>query len=386
MKVYLDNSATTAPRIEVIDRMAEDMKNSYGNPSSLHRMGLDTEKMVKESRKKISEILSISPDELYFTSGGTEANNLAIQGVVERFINRKPHIITSEIEHSSVLNVFRYYRDVKNIEVDIVKVDERGIVDIEEIERLVKDNTVLVSIMLVNNEIGSIQPINEIKRKIKDKNKDVILHCDGVQAFGKMDIDLKSLGADVFTFSSHKIHAPKGVGGIYISKKINIKPLFYGGGQEKDIRPGTENTFGIFGFSHAAEIMENNKKSERKKISDIKKYTIKCLIENIDNIKINSPDGEEFLSNILNVSIPGTRGEILLHTLEQKEIYVSTGSACSSKSTAKSHVLNAIGLSPEEIEGSIRISFSYEIEKEHIDYFVKELKTAVEDLRELMSL
>ncbi len=386
MKIYLDNSATTAPRAEVVDKMAEQMISSYGNPSSLHRMGLEAEKMVKDSRKKIADILSVSSDELYFTSGGTEANNMAIQGVVERNINRNPHIITSEIEHSSVLNIFKHYKESKNIEVDIVKVDERGIVDLDELEKLIKENTVLVSIMMVNNEIGSIQPIKEIRKVIKDKNRNTIFHSDGVQAFGKMDIDLKSLGVDIFTFSSHKIHAPKGVGGIYVSGYTSLKPLFYGGGQEKDVRPGTENTFGIFAFGHAAEIMEKNKSAEREKILELKLYTEKLLLENIENIKINSRSGQDFLPNILNISIPGTRGEILLHTLEQKDIYISTGSACSSKTTNKSHVLTAIGLSSDEIEGSIRISFSYEIDEDDIDFFVSELKTAAEDLRELMSL
>lgn len=386
MEVYLDNSATTRPRKEIIENIAEYSYKYFGNPSSLHRMGLTMEKKINEMRRNISSIINCNEKELYFTSGGTEANNIAIHGIVEKFRNRKAHIICSKIEHASILNIFKYYEKFENIEVDYINVDSNGIIDLEELESSIKEETVLISIMMVNNEIGSIQPIKDISKIIRSKNKNIVFHSDCVQAYGKIDIDIRELDLDMISISSHKIHSIKGSGAVYINNGINIRPLFQGGGQERDIRPGTENTAGIYGLSLASTIMDERKSSERKKIKDMKEYLIAEIEKNIPDIKVNSPLRQENINNILNISIKGIKAEILLHSLEDKGIYISTGSACSSKNKDKSHVLKAIGLIDEEIEGSIRISLSYENSKEEIDFFVKELKESVSFIREIISL
>lgn len=316
-----------------------------------------------------------------FLEPGTESNNIAIHGIVDKSLGRNSHIITSKIEHASVLNAFKRYELMGNVDVDYISVDERGIVDLDELESKIKENTVLVSIMMVNNETGAIQPIGDISRIIKARNKKTVFHVDGVQAFGKLDINLKKLGVDMFSFSGHKIHALKGIGGLYIDSGIRIDPPFQGGGQEKGVRPGTENTLGIIALEKALSVSLSNRGAERSHIKSLKEHLIDRIAGEIPDVKINSPMEENVIDNVLSVSFPGTRGEILLHTLEEKEIYISTGSACSSKSKSKSHVLSAIGLSDEEIEGTLRISFSYDNTAEQIDYFFEALKEAVEDIR-----
>ncbi len=384
--VYLDNSATTRPRKEVVDAVADYSYENFGNPSSLHRMGLNAEKDMKKFRKGIADIIKADPSEIYFTAGGTESNNIAVHGIVSRFKNRKAHIICSAIEHPSILNIFKHYGFTDNIDVDYLEVDSDGIVNLEKLEELIRDDTALVSIMLVNNETGTIQPAEEISRIIRKKNSETVFHSDCVQAFGKIDIDVKKLDIDMISVSSHKIYAPKGSGALYIRKGLTVNPPFQGGGQERDIRPGTENTPGIFGFAKAAEIMEERKDEERKRMKEIKEYALGRIEKEIEDVKINSPMGDKHIDNILNISISGIKAEILLHTLEEKEIYLSTGSACSSKSKDKSHVLKAIGLSEKEIDGSVRISFSHSDTKEEIDYFIDELKEAVEDIRSILAL
>lgn len=384
MKIYLDNSATTPLRKEVIDAIDSMMRNCYGNPSSLHRMGLEAEKEISFARKAIADYLNAGKDEIYFTSGGTESNNMAIQGVVEKCGNRKIHIITSRVEHPSVLNIFREFENRDSISVDYVGVNAEGIVDLEELESLLREDTALVSIMMVNNETGAIQPVDKVKEMIRRKKSKGYLHVDGVQAFGKLDIDLKSLGVDLFSFSGHKVHGPKGVGGLYVKKGITLKPLVYGGGQEKNLRSGTENTIGIVGMSKAVEIMGRNAKAERVHIENLKRIFLEKLEGEIKDYRLNSPMGDNFIPNIVSLSFKGTRGEIILHTLEEKGIFISTTSACSSKDRTKSHVLESIGLSDSEIEGSIRVSFSYENTEEEIEKSVKEIKDAVEEIRSIM--
>lgn len=384
MNIYLDNSATTPLRGEVIDEIYDMMKSHYGNPSSLHRMGLEAEKKVMDSRKKLAESLGASKDEIYFTSGGTESNNMAIRGIVDRFENRDIHIITSKVEHASVLNLFRELENRPNISVDYAEVDERGLIELSKFRELLKEETVLVSIMTVNNETGAIQPIRDIKNILKDSKSKAYLHSDGVQAFGKLKLSMASLGVDMFSFSGHKINAPKGVGGLYVRKGVSLKPLMYGGGQEKNHRPGTENTTGIVGMGKAVEISERNYSSDRAHIEGLKRTFLEKLRESIGEYKLNSPQEDVFLPNIVNLSFEGTRGEILLHTLEDRGIFISTTSACSSKDKTKSHVLSAMGLSESEIEGSIRVSFGYQNTKEEVELAVKELKEAVEEIRSIM--
>ncbi|RKD32727.1 cysteine desulfurase family protein [Thermohalobacter berrensis] len=382
MEVYLDNGATTRPRDEVIEEMNIMLKEIYGNPSSLHRMGLEAEKKVEKSREIISNFLSVRPDEIFFTSGGTESNNIAIQGIVNRYSRRGKHIITTKIEHSSVLNIFKYYEE-KGFKVTYLDVDEKGLVDLEQLEESINNDTILISIMLVNNELGTVQPIEDIKKIINRKNKDVKLHVDGIQAFGKIKFNLKQLGIDTFSFSGHKIHGPKGIGGLYIKKDLKLSPIIFGGNQERGIRSGTENVPGIVGLGKAVELINKNFDEEIKKILNLKKHFIDKIKKNIDNIKINSFIDEHSAPHIVNISFVGVRGEVLLHYLEEDGIYVSTGSACSSKNKGKSHVLQAIGLKHDEIDGTVRFSFAYSNNVEEIDYVVDRLQKHVKEIRKI---
>ncbi|MGF7059184.1 cysteine desulfurase family protein [Brassicibacter mesophilus] len=382
MKVYLDNSSTTRPRDEVIDEINHMLKVDFGNPSSLHRMGLEAEKRIEGSRTIIADYLGVRKDEVFFSSGGTESNNVAIQGLVNKYSKRGKHIITSKIEHSSVLNTVKQYED-RGYRVTYLDVDEHGIIDLEQLRQSIDNETILVSVMFVNNEIGTIQPIEEIRKIISKRNKDIKLHVDGIQAFGKIDMDIKKLGIDVFTFSSHKIHGPKGVGGIYVRKDIMLAPIIFGGNQEKGLRSGTENVPGIVGLGKAVEIINENHVSEKKNILDIKKYFADKVMENIEDIIINSFLDDRCAPHILNISFLGVRGEVLLHYLEDEGIFVSTASACSSHSKGKSHVLASIGLSDREIEGAIRFSFAYSNSRDEIEYVVDRLKKSVFEIRKI---
>ena len=382
MEVYLDNCATTKPREEVIDEINFMLKKSYGNPSSLHRLGFNAEKKVEESREIISGFLNVNNDEIYFTSGGTESNNIAIQGLVNKNKKRGNHIITTEIEHPSVLNIFKYYES-KGFDITYLKVDRFGFIDLNELEKSIKDSTILISIMLVKNEIGTIEPVGEIRKILDKKASNAYIHLDGIQALGKIPLELNKWSIDTFSFSGHKIHGPKGIGGLYIRKGTNISPIIYGGNQEREIRSGTENTLGIVGMGKAVEIVKNNFNKENKYVRELKNYMHEKIMTNIPEIKVNSLLDESFSPYILNISFLGVRGEVLLHYLENKGIYVSTGSACSSHGKGKSHVLKAIGLNNNEIEGAIRFSLSHLNTKNDINYVVEELKKSVEDIRQI---
>ena len=385
MEVYLDNSATTRPRDEVIDVINHSLKISYGNPSSLHRMGLEVEKKIKKSREIIGKFLGCKSNEIYFTASGTESNNIAIQGIVNKFGKRGNHIITTKIEHSSVINIFKHYEN-KGFKVTYLDVDNNGLIDLEELKKSITNETILVSIMYVNNEVGVIQSIKEIKDIIKNINKNALLHIDGIQAMGKINTNVKQLGCDTFSFSGHKIHGPKGIGGLYVKKDLNIDPIIFGGNQESGLRSGTENVPGILGLGKAVELLDNNFDEEINHILNIKKHFVDKITTEINNIKINSFLDNRCSPHILSISFIGTRGEVLLHYLEGEEIYVSTGSACSSKgkSKGKSRVLDSIGLSDKEIEGTIRFSFSHFNTLEQIDYAVPKIKWAVEEIRKIM--
>lgn len=382
MEVYLDNSATTRPRDEVINAMTYMFKNAYGNPSSLHRKGLEAEKEIEKSRNIISRFLGVDSKEIYFTSGGTESNNIAIQGLIKKYSKRGNHIITTKIEHSSVLNIFKYYEN-KGFKVTYLDVDEKGIVDLEQLENSINDETILVSVMMVNNEIGTIQPIKKIKDIIKKKNNNIKFHVDGVQAFGKIDVSLRSLEIDTFSFSGHKIHGPKGIGGLYVRNGIILEPIIFGGNQEKGLRSGTENVPGIVGLGKAVEIIKNNFQSEKRHLEELKNYFINKVTEKIDNIKINSYTDDRCAPHIVNISFVGVKGEVLLHYLEEDGIFVSTGSACSSHKKGRSHVLQSIGLKEKEIEGAIRFSFAFYNTKEEIEYVIDKLERSVKDIRKI---
>lgn len=382
MKVYLDNSSTTRPRDEVIDVMLHMLKYEYGNPSSLHRMGLEVEKRIEGSRKCIADFLKCDKEEIFFTSGGTESNNISIQGLVNKNIKRGNHIVTTKFEHSSVLNVVKHYENM-GLKVTYLDLDEYGMINLDQLEESISENTILVAIMMVNNEIGTILPISDITKVIKNKNRNTKIHVDGIQAFSKLDIDVRKLNIDTFSFSSHKVYGPKGVGGLYVKKDIILEPIIYGGNQERGIRSGTENVPGIVGFGKAVEILKVKYKKESEDIRKVKEYFIKKLKDKVDNIKINSFLDDKCAPHILNVSFVGVRGEVLLHYLEDNGIYVSTASACSAHGKGKSHVLKAIGLKDDEIEGAIRFSFSHYNTLEEIDYAIEKLEQSVKDIRRI---
>jgi len=380
LEIYLDNCSTTRPRREVIDEMVEALQNDYGNPSSLHRLGLKAEKRLEHSRQVIADVLKVKPEEIYFTSGATESNNLAISSIIDKYSRFGKHIITTAIEHPSVYNVIKKFEE-RGYDVTYLKVNENGIISLDDLANSIRDDTILISIMQVNNEVGSIQPTWKVKDIIKERNSKAILHVDGVQAFGKIPIKLKAWGIDAFSISGHKLHGPKGIGVLYIDSKLKVNPIIYGGGQERGFRSGTENVPGIIGLGKAVELMDKNFEKEQNHVRDLKLYFIDRLQE-IDKIRINSP--YEYSSPyILNVSFEHVRGEVLLHYLEKKGIYVSTTSACSSKSHKGSRVLRELGLTDSQIEGAIRFCFSYEITKEDIDYTIDVLKDSVKEIRQV---
>lgn len=382
MEIYLDNCSTTKPREEVIEEIANALRNDYGNPSSLHRLGLNSEKKIDSAREKIANYLKVSKEEIFFTSGATESNNLAIKSILEKFSRNGKHIITTSIEHPSVLNVVKNFEE-RGYSVTYLNVDSDGIISLDEFANSLRDDTVLVAIMQVNNEIGSIQPTWKIKDILKEKKSKAIFHVDGVQAFGKINLNIKEWAIDTFSLSGHKIHGPKGIGALYINNKLKLNPVIFGGNQERGFRSGTENVPGIIGLGKAVELMGKNFSQEQKYVSDLKSYFIDRLNEEIDYIRINSPQDGNHSPYILNVSFEYVRGEVLLHYLEDNGIYVSTTSACSSKGVKKSRVLKKIGLSDMQIEGAIRFCLSYEITKEDIDYTIDVLKKSVEDIRRI---
>lgn len=380
MDIYLDNSATTKPYKEVIDKMVYALSTDYANPSSLHRKGIEVEKNIKNIRQSIARTLGAKDKEIYFTSGGTEANNAIIRGVANLHKKRKNHIISTVIEHPSVLNTLKDLEE-DGFEVTYLPVDTTGKIDIEEFKQAIKPSTCLVSIMHVNNEVGSIQPIQEIGKYLKSLNDKVYLHIDAVQSYSKINFKPSRYNIDFMSVSGHKFHGPKGIGFMYIKENNRLKPILTGGGQEIGIRSGTENTPGIYGLGEAVSIINKDLNSTINKINSLKNLLKDEIERNIDDIKINSP--EDGVCHILNVSFRGVKGEVLLHYLEQKGIYVSTGSACSSKKKG-SHVLNEMKLTPVEIEGAIRFSLSDLNTEEDIKSVIPVLVESVNDLRMIM--
>lgn len=379
MEVYLDNSATTIPFKEVVDGMVKALTENFGNPSSLHRKGIDAEKLITEARKNISETLQTHENEIIFTSGGTESNNLAIKGSLYSLKRWGKHLITTKIEHPSVLNVFKELEE-EGFDVTYLDVDPEGIVDLEHLKSVVRDDTIFVSVMHVNNEVGSIQPIQEISEIIKNKER-LLFHVDAVQGFMKVPLKPHDINIDFVSMSSHKIGGPKGIGALYIKKGSKIKPIMVGGGQERNLRSGTENVPGIYGFGLAVKIYRERMDEFINNMKRAKLRLANGILSEINDCRINGPTINEAAPHILNVSFLGVRGEVLLHELEEWGIYVSTGSACSSKHEGLSHVLKAMGLKKEEIEGAIRFSFSPFNTEEEMDYVIDRLKIAVNNLR-----
>lgn len=376
MNVYFDNSATTKPYDEVIEAVSKGMKEYFGNPSSLHKIGMNCEKRLNEAREYFASTIKCNKEEIYFTSGGSEGNNLILKGLL------KPghHFITTAFEHHSIISTCKQLEE-KGVKVTYLDVDSEGRISLEDLEEAITKDTVLVSIMQVNNEIGVIQDIEAIGKLIKERSSRAKFHVDAVQGYGKLPIDVNKSNVDFLTVASHKIHGPKGVGFIYIKKGIILNSLISGGSQEKGIRAGTENLPGIIGFEKAAQMTFEEMESRYDKVLELKKYFVERLNE-IKDIRINGEiDG--FSPYILNVSFLGVRAEVLLHLLEEQNIYVATGAACTSKSSAAhgSYVIKSLGLSNKEVESAIRFSFSYENTKEEVDYTIDVLKKSLMFLR-----
>lgn len=376
MNVYFDNSATTKPYDEVIEAVSKGMKEYFGNPSSLHKIGMNCEKRLNEAREYFASTIKCNKEEIYFTSGGSEGNNLILKGLL------KPghHFITTAFEHHSIISTCNQLEE-KGVKVTYLDVDSEGRISLEDLEEAITKDTVLVSIMQVNNEIGVIQDIEAIGKLIKERSSRAKFHVDAVQGYGKLPIDVNKSNVDFLTVASHKIHGPKGVGFIYIKKGIILNSLISGGNQEKGIRAGTENLPGIIGFEKAAQMTFEEMESRYDKVLELKKYFVERLNE-IKDIRVNGEiDG--FSPYILNVSFLGVRAEVLLHLLEEQNIYVATGSACTSKSSAAhgSYVIKSLGLSNKEVESAIRFSFSYENTKEEVDYTIDVLKKSLMFLR-----
>ncbi|NLK72994.1 MAG: cysteine desulfurase [Clostridiales bacterium] len=382
MQVYLDNSATTRPHKEVIDAMIGCYETHYGNASSLHRMGIQAEKMIKDARNSVGQSLNVSDSEIIFTSGGTESNNTAIFGAAEALKRTGNRIITSAIEHPAVLNVCKSLEQ-NGMDVKYLNVNDKGLIQLDALEEYFNEKTILISVMHVNNELGTIQPIEEIAKYKKSCSK-FYFHVDAVQSYGKMKISPKTIGIDLLSVSGHKLHGPKGIGALFIDKSIHIPPLLYGGLQEYGIRSGTENVPGIIGLGQAAAMAYNNLETDINNIKHVRSYLIQGIKEEIKDIRINSYEDDRCIPHILNISFMGIRGEVLLHMLEQAEIYVSTGSACSSKKKGLSHVLKAAGLSNSEIEGAVRFSFSKYNSIEEMDYVLDHLKKGINSIRKIM--
>lgn len=377
-EIYLDNSATTLPFPEVAEAMIQVLTGQFGNPSSLHSKGVEAEELINRAREQVARSLGAKPSEVIFTSGGTEANNLALLGVARKYRNRGNHIITSVVEHSSVIGAAKQL-ETEGFEVTYLPVDTDGRVQVKDVVQALRDETILVSIMFVNNETGTIQPIAEIAKLLENRPK-TLLHVDAVQAYGKFPFDVKQLKVDLLSISSHKIHGPKGCGALYIRDGIELVPLVHGGGQEKAKRPGTQNVPGIVGFGTAVRKTFSKLSDDQRHLEHLRDSLITLLHNSIPDIRINTPENNA-APHVVNVSFPGVRGEVLVHALESEGIFVSTGSACSSKQKSHSPVLQAIGLSDPEMEGSIRISLSAHNEEQDIREAVSVLGRLVSDLR-----
>ncbi|SHI54601.1 cysteine desulfurase family protein [Parasporobacterium paucivorans] len=379
MEAYLDNSATTQVFENVTEIMTRVMHVHYGNPSSLHAKGLEAEKYIKTAKGIMAGQLKVREKEIFFTSGGTESNNLAVIGTAMANKRAGNHIITTRIEHPSVLNACKFLEE-EGFEVTYLPVDKNGVVLLDKLEEAVTDNTILVSIMYVNNEIGSLQPFSEISEIIRRKNPKTVIHSDAVQAFGKCRIFPQKEGIDLLSASAHKLHGPKGAGMLYVNSRIKIKPLFYGGNQQDGLRSGTENVPGIAGFGEAVKMAYDNLDEKTQRLSQMKRDFISHL-EKLEDVTVFSKNEGCFAPHIISAGFAGVKSEVLLHALEEKEIYVSSGSACNSHKKASSATLQAIGVPKDLLDNTLRFSLSYETAEEELDYTIETLTQLLPKLR-----
>lgn len=379
MEVYLDNSATTKAYPEVVSLVVDIMTNDYGNASSMHLKGVDAEKYLKYSKATIAGIMKVKEKEIFFTSGGTESDNWALMGAA--FANHRSgkHLITTKIEHPAILRTMEHLKEL-GFDITYLSVNRYGQILLEELRNAIRPDTILVSIMFVNNEVGAIQPIDEAGEIIKQTNPRTLFHVDAVQGFGKLRLLPKKWKIDMVSVSGHKIHGPKGTGFLYIDEKVKIKPIIYGGGQQNGYRSGTENVPGVAGLGKATELIYRNLVEDTNRLYCLKKKLVSGLLK-IDHVKINGPQDETGAPHIVSASIAGIRSEVMLHSLEDKGVYVSAGSACSSHKHTVSDTLSAMGLSTEYMDSTIRFSLSVFTTEEEIEYTLKCLYELVPMLR-----
>lgn len=375
-KAYLDNAATTKTAPEVIKEMSQYFTEQYGNASCLHQFGQEAREALENARSVIAKKINAEPDEIVFTSGGTESNNFAITGIANALKQKGNHIITSSIEHPAVLEACRAL-EKQGFRISYIGVDSAGIISLDKLKKEITEKTILVTVMHANNEIGAIQPIEEIGRICLQKN--IIFHTDSVQSFGKLDIDVKKANINLASFSAHKIHGPKGIGALFIKKGTKISKLFYGGQQEFNLRPGTENVPGAVGFAKASELMAEK---DIKKMAELRDYFIKSVLEKIPGTSING-SSEKRLCNNISIAFENVEGEAVLLSLDEKGIAVTTSSACTSHKLEPSHVLDAIGLSPEKSHGTIRFTLSKYTTKAELNYTIKCLIEIINNLRKI---
>ena len=379
-RIYLDSAASTPVADEVIQEMLPYLKQQYGNPSSIHYFGRETTRALQTARKRVADLIGARPSEITFTSGGTEADNLAIKGVAEHAkAPQKNHIITSYVEHDAVIEPCR---DLERLgyRVTFLPVTAEGMVRPSDLQEALSADTALVSVMHANNEVGTVQPIKELAKIAHDSG--VLFHTDAVQAAGKMPVDVKDLGVDLLSMSSHKINGPKGVGALYIRGGLDIMPLIYGGGQESALRSGTENVHGIVGFGKACELAGKRLPKYQQKVAELRDYLIGKVLKEIPHSRLNGSRTDRLPGNA-HFTFFGVNGEDLIIKMDENGIAASTGSACSVKKQKPSHVLKAMGFSYEEITGSLRLSLSLQNTKEEVDRTVQVLSEVVAELRSL---
>lgn len=381
-KIYFDNASTTKPNNEVVREMLQAYSSAYGNPSSLHSFGRESLALIEKARCQVAKAIGAQPNEIYFTSGGTEANNLAIRGLAYANRSKGNHIITSKIEHSSILEECKRL-EKEGFEVTYLDVDDKGLINFADLLHYIKSTTTVISIMSANNEVGTVQHIQAIAKTANEKG--IKFHTDAVQAIGHISFNVKAMGIDAMSISSHKLHGPKGVGALYVKNGVKIEGLIVGGKQERGVRGGTENVPGIIGFGKAIELMVQDSTSINKKTRMLSEYLIQKLNDKFDDIKINGHMAQK-VPNIVSVSFNNVKAEGILTLLDLNGIAVSAGSACEAGSLEPSHVLIAMGLDEVLAQGTIRISFSKENTKEEIDYFIEKLVPIIEKLRAISPL
>ena len=380
MEVYLDNSATTRAYDSVRDIVAKTMCEDYGNPSSMHKKGVEAEKYVRGARETLARLMKVQEKEIFFTSGGTESDNLALIGGARANHRAGKHLITTAIEHPAILNTMKYLEEEEGYRVTYLPVDMYGRVRLDALKEALCPETILVSIMYVNNEIGSVQPIAEAAGIVKSYNRNILFHVDAVQGFGKYRIYPKKMGIDMFSVSGHKIHGPKGIGFLYINERAKVRPIIFGGEQQKNMRSGTENVPGIAGIAQAAKEIYTGLDEKVAHMRWLKQKFIEGVSQ-IEHTKVHGLTDETSAPHIISVGIAGIRSEVLLHTLESKGIYVSSGSACSSNHLSVSGVLRGIGTGKEYLDSTVRFSMSEFTTEEEIDYTLQTLYNCVPMLR-----